>query len=92
MGYLSQQDFVLLINPSFLLLLESGILVQLDGRYLRQLGIAILNVLDSPNAVLELSVRREDLLEDLILSPLSLIEASSRVRCDQVVRVRLFLE
>lgn len=70
MSYLSQQYLILLINSLFLLLLKSVILVQLDRRYLWQLGIAILYILNSPRAVFELNVRRKYLPEHLSLGSL----------------------
>lgn len=73
MGHLIGQYFVLFINALLLFILLASIFVELDSSNFRQLGVAILDLLDSTSTVLELKVRRKYLALDLGLQALSLV-------------------
>lgn len=73
MGHLIGQYFVLFINALLLFILLASIFVEFDSSNFRQLGVAILDLLDSTSTVLELKVRRKYLALDIGLQALGLV-------------------
>lgn len=92
MGDLTLQQLILLVNTVFFLDLATLVFIKLNRRDLGQFGGLVLDLLDSPCAVLVLGIRGEDFLEDLYFGLFGLVEGLSSVGRDRIERVCLLIQ